>query len=208
MVYLRAVRTGGVGGAAGDVVPPHSTPAGKPAATPPPRPRVVQSSRHTPCAVAASRADGTRSVPATVGRPRLRAGAYNSPYAALPRGRAMAGTVEFYVGTQPWAVTVPPEKAVGLRREPFAAPAASPRKLVRDALEKPFGFEPLRRALTPDDHVTIVVDEQLPHLAELLAGVLEHLATAGIQPEAVTLLTTPPATDQGWIDELPDEFAD
>src|SRR5262249_5718560 len=82
-----------------------------------------------------------------------------------------------------------------------------PREQVRAALEAPFGFEPLRRALTPDDRVTIVLDADLPHAAELLAGVLDHLGTAGIGPAAVTV-GTPPQSRQDWIDDLPDEFAD
>src|SRR6185436_12624324 len=72
----------------------------------------------------------------------------------------------------------------------------------------PVGFEPLRRALTPDDHVAVVVDDKLPHLAELLSGLLEHLVSAGVKPEAVTLVLVPGAKRQGFIDDLPDEYAD
>jgi nickel-dependent lactate racemase len=120
----------------------------------------------------------------------------------------MADRIELPLGPETWALAIRTGQLVELRRPAIAAPAAGARELVRDALEHPFHFEPLRRALTPDDHVAIVVDERLPHLAELLAGMLEHLGTAGISPEAVTLLTPPPGTDQGWIDDLPDEFAD
>src|SRR6516225_5238947 len=67
-----------------------------------------------------------------------------------------------------------------------------PAAAVRAALESPFGFPPLRRALTPDDHVTIVVDEELPHLAGLLTPILDHVTAAGVTPEAITLLCPPP----------------
>jgi nickel-dependent lactate racemase len=77
---------------------------------------------------------------------------------------------------------------------------------VRAALENPYDYPPLRRALTPDDRVTVVVDERLPGLAELLVPVLEHLAGAGVAPEAVTILVPPSTTGQPWVDELPDEF--
>jgi nickel-dependent lactate racemase len=119
----------------------------------------------------------------------------------------MAEAIEFVVGTQPWSVTVPPGKAVELRREPVTPPTGSPRELVRDALEKPFGFEPLRRALTPDDHITVVLDPTLPSADVLLAEVFAHLRSAGIESAAVTVLT-PPGASQAWIDDLPDEFAD
>jgi nickel-dependent lactate racemase len=122
--------------------------------------------------------------------------------------RLMVANLELQVGTGPWPVSIPPAKAVALERAPIPPlPSASPREQVRTALEAPFGFEPLRRALTPDDHVAIVLDADLPHAAELLAAVLDHLGTAGIGPAAVTVIT-PPGARQGWIDELPDEFAD
>ena len=116
--------------------------------------------------------------------------------------------MEVQVGLNTWPLTVPPSKAVELRRAGIpSVPTELPRELVRAALEAPFGFEPMRRAVTPDDHVTIVLDDALPHAAELLAGVLDHLRTAGIEPAAVTVLTPPGAT-QTWIDGLPDEYAD
>ena len=115
--------------------------------------------------------------------------------------------VQLVVGSQPWALRVPADRMLALKRQPAAAPAASPGQLVRAALEKPFGFEALRRALTPDDRVAIVIDPHLPHLAEMLAEVLRHLGSAGIAPAAVTIIS-PPRTPETWIDELPDEFAD
>jgi nickel-dependent lactate racemase len=87
---------------------------------------------------------------------------------------------------------------------PPPAPLADPAAAVRAALEEPHGFPPLRRALTPDDHVTVVVDERLPHLAELLVPLLEHVVGAGVAPEALTLLCPPSASRQPWLDELPD----
>lgn len=116
--------------------------------------------------------------------------------------------MELPVGRTTWTIAVPPEKAVALRRAAVPPlPTASPREQVRAALEAPFGFEPMRRALTPDDRVTVVLDADLPHVAELLAGVLDHLGTAGIGPAAVTVVT-PAGGRQDWIDDLPDEFAD
>src|SRR5688572_1341359 len=101
----------------------------------------------------------------------------------------MSTPIELAVGSKTWTVTVPDNARVDLRRKPFTATAAGPRDLARAALEAPFGFEaPLRRALTPDDRVTLVLDEKLPHVAELLAAVIEHLGTAGVPPSAVTVL--------------------
>jgi nickel-dependent lactate racemase len=83
-----------------------------------------------------------------------------------------------------------------------------PAAAVRAAVEAPFGFPPLRAALTPDDHVTVVVDEHLPGLARLLVPVLEHVTAAGVDPAALTLLCPESVSGQPWVDELPDAFAD
>ncbi|MBP3957965.1 DUF2088 domain-containing protein [Gemmata sp. G18] len=119
----------------------------------------------------------------------------------------MPETTELIVGSQSWTLTVPGDRAVTVRRADVTAPAGSPQQLVQHALEKPFNFEPLRRALTPDDRVVIVIDPRLPHLTEMLAEVLRHVGSAGIAPAAITVVS-PPNAPQTWIDELPDEFAD
>jgi nickel-dependent lactate racemase len=98
------------------------------------------------------------------------------------------------------------ERLVSQPRPPAAL--ADPAAAVRAALEGPHAFPALRRALTPDDHVAIVLDEELPHLAELLVPLLEHIHSAGVAPEAITLLCPPPASRQAWIDDLPDDFQD
>lgn len=85
---------------------------------------------------------------------------------------------------------------------------ADPAVAVRTALEAPHVFPPLRRALTPDDHIAIVLDEELPRLAELLVPLLEHIHSAGVAPECMTLLCPPSSSRQAWIDDLPDDFQD
>jgi len=112
---------------------------------------------------------------------------------------------ELMVGLSPWSLTVPAKRAVEVSRTPFAAPAPLA-ELVRNALDKPFGFEPLRRALTPEDRVAIVLDSQLPQVTEILEAVLGYLRTALIPPELVTVLTTPEAP-QNWAEQLAVEFA-
>lgn len=84
------------------------------------------------------------------------------------------------------------------------APLADPAAAVRAALESPSGFPPLRRALTPDDAVAILVDERLPHLPGLLVAVLDHVLAAGIAPGAITLLCPPSSQGQPWLDDLPE----
>jgi len=116
------------------------------------------------------------------------------------------------------------EKLIGDPRA-LGSDLADLQAAVRTALEEPFHFPALRRALTPDDHVTVVVDETLSHLPDALIPVLEHLAQAGVAPEHITLVSAPtspkkgtgplpqgdsplfrPSSSQPWIDDLPDAF--
>jgi nickel-dependent lactate racemase len=103
-------------------------------------------------------------------------------------------------------VALPDEQLVPVRRRPPTPPLADPVAAVREAVERPVGFPPLRRALTPDDHVTVVLDERLPGVGRLLTPLLEHVASAGVAPEAITLLSAAPAADQGWLEDLPEAF--
>jgi nickel-dependent lactate racemase len=82
-----------------------------------------------------------------------------------------------------------------------------PAAAVRAALETPCEFPPLRRALTPDDQVAVVVDERLPQLPALLVPVLEHLVAA-VSPEAITLLVPASSSGQPWLDDLPEALED
>jgi nickel-dependent lactate racemase len=97
---------------------------------------------------------------------------------------------------------------VPVERAPIAPDLADPAQTLRDALDQPLDYPPLRLALTPDDHIAIAVDEGTPHLVPLLVALLEHIREAKVQPEAITLICTPPSTGQPWLDELPDEFQD
>ena len=111
-----------------------------------------------------------------------------------------------HFGRQQIDVTLAEGSLVGVRRRPPTPALADPAAAVRDALQAPLGFPPLRRALTPDDHVTIVIDEHLPRLGKLLTPLLEHIASVGVAPEAISLLTAAPAADQSWLDDLPEAF--
>lgn len=111
-------------------------------------------------------------------------------------------------GRQRAEIDLAAEQVIAVRRAAAAPNLADPAAAVRAALEQPLDYPALRRALTPDDHVTIFVDEQLPQLTRLLVPVLEHVRAAGVAAEAITLLCLPPSTGQAWVEELPDEFQD
>lgn len=121
----------------------------------------------------------------------------------------MSDTVEIAVGTGTWPLAIPADKRVPLARGDVTPPPQPAVELLRAALERPIGIDaPLRRAVTPDDHVVVVIDESVPHVGELVGGVLEHLASGGVTAESVTLLVPPPSGQQDWVTDLPDEFGD
>ena len=105
-------------------------------------------------------------------------------------------------------VEVAAENVVTVRRAEIAPALSDPAAAVRNALEEPVDFPPLRRALTPDDQIVIVVDERVPQLPRLLVPILEHIASAGVPAEAVTLLCLPPSSGQPWLEDVPDTFAE
>jgi nickel-dependent lactate racemase len=98
--------------------------------------------------------------------------------------------------------------AVILPRRAGTMPSpVEPAAAVRSALEAPREFPPLRRALTPEDRITLLVDDHLPHLGEMVGALLKYLTEAGVAPEAITLLS-PPGSRQEWVEQLPDAFQD
>ena len=114
--------------------------------------------------------------------------------------------VEVPVGRSRWSLTVRDADLIPLPTAD-AAPIGDAGAAVVAALDHPVRFEAFRRALTPDDRIALVVDESLPRLADLVAGVLEYLAGAGIPPSAVTAIS-PAGSAQHWINDLPDSMTD
>lgn len=102
-------------------------------------------------------------------------------------------------------MTVEVADRVAVHRGAIAPNLADIPAAVRDALDKPRNFPPLRRALTPDDQIAIVVDDRLPQLGAIVATVLTYLTEVGIDPGSITLIGAPGST-QPWIDDLPDDF--
>lgn len=114
--------------------------------------------------------------------------------------------LEVPFGRTQWELAYRPADWVSVGRK-VSPSIGDVRTAMQQTLEQPLRFEAFRRALTPDDRVVLVVDESLPQLTDLVAGVLDYLATAGIAPQQVTALSAAGA-DQRWINDLPDAFAD
>ncbi len=59
---------------------------------------------------------------------------------------------------------------------------------VAKALENPLGFPPLWQSIIPGDHVTLVLEEGLPHPEQVVQAVVQVLLAAQIAPEDITIL--------------------
>src|SRR5437870_5234569 len=70
--------------------------------------------------------------------------------------------VELAWGRQSSGFDIPDEDMVATRRGAAVTPVSDVPGAVRRAVEEPLHFPALRRALTPDDHIAIAVDEHLP----------------------------------------------
>lgn len=93
-------------------------------------------------------------------------------------------------------VEVEAPRLVSSQRGAPSRPTTDVGAAARAVLETPLEFPPLRRSLTPDDHMVVTVREETTHVDELLTPVLEVLQEAGVQLQNVTLLFPPrlPAT--------------
>jgi nickel-dependent lactate racemase len=132
----------------------------------------------------------------------------SAPAAVRPPHEPAPMQTAITFGRERLTVEIDPGRLLTLERAEAPPALADPVRAVRDALESPLRFPPLRHALTPDDHVTVVVDEHLPRLPEMVTAVLEHIVGAGVDLAAVTLLCPPPASKQPWIDDLPEALED
>lgn len=102
-----------------------------------------------------------------------------------------------------------PDGTAWVRRQPPAA-VADVHAMAQASLQAPVDFPPLAQCLTPDDHITVVVREEMNGLAPVLTAVLETLATADVRLEATTVLCPPRlyGENQDWVGQLPEAFRD
>lgn len=103
---------------------------------------------------------------------------------------------------QNYELRVPADKLVSVKQPASSQKSANPAELLRQRLENPTGFPALRLALTPDDHVAIVLDPGLPQLDVLLSVLMEHLSKAGVQSDTVTLVLADEPATSNWRDVL------
>jgi nickel-dependent lactate racemase len=72
---------------------------------------------------------------------------------------------------------------------PDNALESAPNTLVHRALEKPIDFPALAAATVPGDRVAIAVGDDIPHVAEVVRGAVESFEKAGVDTEAISIVT-------------------
>jgi hypothetical protein len=94
---------------------------------------------------------------------------------------------------------VPEGRLAGAWRGPDGVAPRDLPGLVREALENPRDFPPLRRTVVPGDRVAIPLGPAVPDADIILAEVVAILREAGVEPEGITVLAAPGAHAPGTL---------
>jgi hypothetical protein len=114
------------------------------------------------------------------------------------------------------ALEVPDDRLIGVWHGPASVPESEVEGLVRDALERPLGFPPLRQAVVPGDRVAIPFDPDVPHGLRVLHALCGTLREAGVEPESIRVIATGPGAEVSaallpagvsWTEHDPDDRA-
>ena len=101
---------------------------------------------------------------------------------------------------------LPDEMLVGLWKGPAGVAGEAAVAAVRNALEHPLGFPPVRQAVVPGDRVAIALDSSLGGITPVLRVVVDLLYQSGVEPGDVTVVASP-ANRASLSDELPQGIA-
>ncbi len=128
----------------------------------------------------------------------------------LPTSRklSMSNTI-IQVGSETLELRIPPGVLVTGKRSGVPQVVQDVHALAAERLETPIEFPALRRALTPDDHLCIVVHEDTNGIAPIMQAVLEHVQRAGVLMEQVTVMVQPrrAGVEPAWVKAMPESVA-
>ncbi len=100
----------------------------------------------------------------------------------------MRGSVEFQ--DEQFELDLPDETLVGLWNGPAGVSGEAAVAAVRDALEQPLDFPPVRQAVVPGDRVAIALDSSLGVVGPLLSVLVDLLCQSGVEPGDVTVVAS------------------
>ncbi len=84
---------------------------------------------------------------------------------------------------------VPDDRVVAAWNAPAGLDGPHELDAIRDALEQPWEFPPLRQMIVPGDRVTIAIDPTIARPQPILAVLGQTLRESGIEPEDLTVLS-------------------
>jgi hypothetical protein len=96
---------------------------------------------------------------------------------------------------------VPPERVVASWRGPTGVSPSQPAAALRDALENPRDFPPLRQVVVPGDTVVVAVDPTIPQPRSVFSALGDVLGEGGVEPGSLTWLV--PASAAGIAEAVP-----
>jgi len=99
---------------------------------------------------------------------------------------------------------VPDERLLSAWRGPAGLEPSEARDLVREALEHPRGFPPLRHAVVPGDRVVLAFDARVPEGRSVLEALCRILQEAGVEAADITVLVTSEAGGEVLGSDLPE----
>ncbi len=85
-------------------------------------------------------------------------------------------------------LTIPDEAVTAGCGAPAGKPLSDPEGAVRAALQQPIDFPPLRQIVVPGDRIVVALEDGLVQPAAIVAGVVQELLAAGIEPEQIRLV--------------------
>jgi len=100
----------------------------------------------------------------------------------------MRGSVEFQ--DEQFELELSDETVVGLWNGPAGVSGEAAAVAVRDALEQPLDFPPVRQAVVPGDRVAIALDSSLGVVGPLLSVLVDLLCQSGVEPGDVTVVAS------------------
>jgi lactate racemase len=92
---------------------------------------------------------------------------------------------------------VPSERIVASWRGPEGIGPAEAVAAVRDALENPRDFPPLRQMIVPGDRVAIAFDPTIPQSQSVIDGLVQVLLQAGVDEDSLAIVA-PPQPSADW----------
>ncbi len=95
---------------------------------------------------------------------------------------------EIEFGSERVAVDLADEAEVEVFSPPAGLAPAAAEAALREALENPTHYPPLRQHVVPGDRVAIALDPDLPAPRAILDVVTDVLESAGVEPEAITIV--------------------